>query len=208
MMMLFLKPTLILGSNYLYCGVPQGSVLGLVLFSIFINGIDSGIECTLSTSVDDTKLNRAVGTPEGWDAIQRDQDKLKKWACVNLMRFNKAKCRVLQLAWGGSQYQYRLGDEGMESSQDLGVLVDEKLNMSWQCTLTAQKAPRILGCIPSSVASGDREGILPLYSALGRPPPPSAACSSGATNIRRTWTCWSESRGGHEDDQRAGASLL
>ena len=76
--------------------------MGLLLLNIFINSIDE-IKSTLSKFVDN-KLSSAADSTEERDFIQMDLDRREKWDCVNLMKFNKAKCKVLHLGWGNPTY--------------------------------------------------------------------------------------------------------
>jgi len=80
--------------------VPQEYVLGPMFFNTFISDTDSWIESVFSKFVNDTKFCAAVNTTKGEDNIQRDPDRLQKWAQVNLLRLKKPKCKVFHLGHG------------------------------------------------------------------------------------------------------------
>ena len=123
--------------------------MGPVLFNIFINYIDDGIKCTLSKFADDTKLSGTGNALEGREAIQRDLDRLENWAHENLVRLNKANCKVF-IQTGGEDLL-----ENSPAKKDLGVLVDEKLDVSQQCVLAVQKANCVLDCNKKGWPAGE-----------------------------------------------------
>jgi len=123
------------------------SLLGPVLFNIFINDINSGIECTPSKFVNDIKLWGAVGTTEGQGAIQRDL--LDHWPQEILMRFYKAKCKVFHLDISNPPLPIQAGlckDRAQPCQKGLVVVVDHKLDVSQEGSqdITQRKKHKML----------------------------------------------------------------
>ncbi|PKU44019.1 rna-directed dna polymerase from mobile element jockey-like [Limosa lapponica baueri] len=87
-------------------------------FNRWIVWMIMGFGCTLSKFADNTKLCGAVDTLEGRDAIQRDLDRLERWAPANLMKFNQAKCKELNMGCDNPKHKYKLSREWIDSSPE------------------------------------------------------------------------------------------
>lgn len=153
-------------------GVPQGSVLGPILFIIFINDISQDIRNKISIFADDLKIWGRVDTQEQILNLQKDLDIISAWAEKWGMSFNIGKCQVLHMGFKNSRAEFYLkGDIIKEGNtvKDLGVIINEDFKMVHQCSAASKKANRILGYIKKTVSTRSEKIILPLYRGLVRP---------------------------------------
>lgn len=159
-------------------GVPQGSVLGPVLFVLYINDLPDAVHSLCEMYADDTKMFSSVETEELRVKLQSDLDNLVNWADHWQLRFNADKCKVLHLGRNNPKHQYVMRKHGSEDKvtlgttqveKDLGVHVDDELKFSIHIQTQVSKANKILGLIRRSYQHLDRNSVKMLFTALVRP---------------------------------------
>jgi hypothetical protein len=157
-------------------GVPQGSVLGPILFICFINDMPDKVQSYLRMFADDTKVFATANSEEETNRLQKDLDSLHEWSTKWQLHFNAGKCAVMHLGHSNNQTDYSMGDPENKTTlaktqleKDLGVYVDPSLKFSKHCEKAANKANRILGLIRRSFDHLDKEMLKTLYRGIVRP---------------------------------------
>ena len=143
-------------------GVPQGSVLGPILFLIYINDLEDDISSKVLKFADDTKVFRKVTNDTDKQSLQDDLDKLIKWSEKWQMLFNHGKM----------DEEYKMGDAVLgrtTQEKDLGVTFSADMKVSEQCGIAASKGNQILGLIRRTITYKEKQLIVPLYKAIVRP---------------------------------------
>jgi|TARA_B110000196_G_C21147904_1_gene667753 hypothetical protein len=149
-------------------GVPQGSVLGPLLFLLFINDLPERIKNEIKIFADDVKM---VADPKNYHSIQEDLEELGKWESVWLLMFNVEKCKVLQVGKTNPKNNYMfLGSEleKCNSEKDLGVLFNEKFNFSDHIYASISKAKASLAWFERNTLSRDPYVMKTAYKSLIR----------------------------------------
>jgi len=153
-------------------GVPQGSVLGPILFIIYINDLDVNVISKLAKFADDSKLGKCLSSQDDVETLRRDLTNLENWSNKWQMKFNEDKCTVMHLGRNNTASQYILNDKNLKKSErerDLGVIVDKSLKFSEHCNKVANTANVTLGMIKRTISCKSKSIITRLYKALVRP---------------------------------------
>ena len=155
-------------------GVPQGSVLGPLLFIIFINDLDtsaSGVDILLKFA-DDTKIGQVLRQEEDREALQAAIDGLVEWTIKWGMEFNVQKCKIMHLGHNNKKLEYTMGEVRLDSTveeKDLGILVSAKLKPGAHCAKAARTARAVLGQITRAFHFRDKYVFIQLYKQYVRP---------------------------------------
>ena len=154
-------------------GVPQGSVLGPLLFAIYVNDMPSVVSSKLFKFADDTKLYRTISSPLDIQTLQNDLDLLYNWSIDWLLRFNISKCKAMHIGrFTSDDYTYFINNQPLptvELEKDLGVFVDDHLKFHDHTAAVVAKANRILAIISKSFANLDLLMFPILFKVLVRP---------------------------------------
>ena len=153
-------------------GVPQGSVLGPVLFLIYVNDLDDGLMCKVSKFADDTKITSKVTSTQEKKALQSDLNQLTCWANKWQMEFNIEKCKVLHIGSSNDRVQYEMNGQKLKEvnkEKDLGVTISNDLKPSKHCSEVVKTANRLVGFIGRTFENKSEAVLLKLYNSLVRP---------------------------------------
>ena len=153
-------------------GVPQGSVLGPLLFLIYVNDIVMDIKSTIKLFADDAKVYQPIRSFGDAYTLQNDLKKLEAWSAKWLLKFNSSKCKVLHFGHNNPEIEYTLNGNRLEKSEeekDLGIFVSSSFKFSNHVGKIAAKANSILGRIRRTFTYLDVDNVRMLYTSLVRP---------------------------------------
>lgn len=173
----FRKQQVIVGSSAsnwaaVTSGVPQGSVLGPLLFVIFINDLPDHIRSSVKIFADDTKLYYPASTPDYTQILQRDIHAVVEWSSQWQLPFNTSKCSVLHVGHSNPGFTYTMAGSIISESdaeKDLGVWTDCDLKFHEQAATAVSRASRVLAMVRKSFTAINITSLPLLYKSLVRP---------------------------------------
>ena len=155
-------------------GVPQGTVLGPLLFLLYINDIVNNISSEIRLFADDCVLYRRIRCLDDCRALQSDIDTLLHWSGTWQMQFNNKKCYILPVTRKRSKigYDYCLGEDRLSEVKSypyLGITVSSDLRRKEHVMNVSAKANQTLGFVRRNYYFCTRDAKATAYTALVRP---------------------------------------